>query len=119
MAGGRVIVNSVTVPALLLCLGLTLGSCAAVSDSIADHWPHWAGGLPSDVPPRPGAPGYDQFIAHQQPMSDATPASATGQTPTASVARPNLPAASTGAPAPGNAQGGAQGSTNVGQGGLY
>jgi hypothetical protein len=119
MAGRHVmIVNSFTAPALTLCVGLALGSCASVSGGIADHWPHWAGGLPSDVPPRPGAPGYDEFIAHQRPMSDANPAAtaaASNQTPAASVSKPNLPAASTGA----RPQGDTQGGTNVGQGGLY
>ncbi len=49
-----------------------LGSCGGASESgvsgyVADHWPHWAGGMPADVPPRPGAPGYNEFIAHGQP----------------------------------------------------
>ena len=66
--------------ALVVCIGLTLGSCAggATEDGfsayVADHWPHWAGGMPSDVPPRPGAPGYNQFIAHGQADQDALPA---------------------------------------------
>jgi hypothetical protein len=51
--------------ALLLCLGLALGSCSSVAGTVADHWPHWAGGMNDDVPPRPGAPGYAEFIAHQ------------------------------------------------------
>jgi hypothetical protein len=46
-----------------------LGSCGGASESgfsgyVADHWPRWAGGMPDDVPPRPGAPGYQEFIAH-------------------------------------------------------
>jgi len=59
--------------AIVLCLGLALGSCSA--GYVADHWPRWAGGMPSDVPPRPGAPGYDEFMAHGQANKDAaTPA---------------------------------------------
>jgi len=27
--------------------------------------------MPDDVPPRPGAPGYEEFIAHKQPAPDA------------------------------------------------
>jgi hypothetical protein len=50
-----------------LSLGLTLGSCSSFSGYVADHWPRWAGGMPDDVPPRPGAPGYEEFIAHGQP----------------------------------------------------
>jgi hypothetical protein len=65
--------------ATVLCLGLALGSCSA--GSIADHWPRWAGGMPPDVPPRPGAPGYDEFIAHGQANKDAaTPALADDKT---------------------------------------
>jgi hypothetical protein len=48
---------------ILLGLGLNLASCGGF---VADHWPHWAGGLPDDVPPRPGAPGYSEFVAHGQ-----------------------------------------------------
>ena len=50
--------------ATLLGFGLNLASCGGF---VADHWPHWAGGMPADVPPRPGAPGYEEFIAHGQP----------------------------------------------------
>ncbi|MGB3743823.1 MAG: hypothetical protein WBD11_04700 [Xanthobacteraceae bacterium] len=49
--------------AILLGLALNLASCGGF---VADHWPHWAGGMPADVPPRPGAPGYADFIAHGQ-----------------------------------------------------
>ena len=49
--------------AILLGLGLDLASCGGF---VADHWPHWAGGMPADVPPRPGTPGYADFIAHGQ-----------------------------------------------------
>jgi hypothetical protein len=47
----------------VLGLGLNLASCGGF---VADHWPHWAGGLPDGVPPRAGAPGYAEFIAHGQ-----------------------------------------------------
>jgi hypothetical protein len=53
--------------AILLGLGLNLASCGGF---VADHWPHWAGGMPADVPPRPGAPGYADFIAHGQPKPE-------------------------------------------------
>jgi hypothetical protein len=49
--------------ATLLGFGLSLASCGGF---VADHWPHWAGGMPADVPPRPGAPGYAEFVAHGQ-----------------------------------------------------
>ena len=57
--------------ALVLCLGLMLASCSSFAGLVADHWPHWAGGMPDNIPPRPGAPGYDEFIAHGQPSQDA------------------------------------------------
>jgi len=59
--------------ALLVCLAL--GSCASFSNAVSDHWPTWAGGMPKDVPPRPGAPGYEEFLAQQQ-GKDATPPAA-------------------------------------------
>ncbi|HEX3503196.1 MAG TPA: hypothetical protein VHU22_07380 [Xanthobacteraceae bacterium] len=60
----------------LLCLAAMLGACAPFSGYVADHVPHWAGGLPPDAPPRPGAPGYDDFIAHGEPaQTTATPPS--------------------------------------------
>jgi hypothetical protein len=59
-------------PAILLSIGLSLGSCTPFSGFVADHWPKWAGGMPNDVPPRPGAPGYDEFMAHQE-GKDAAP----------------------------------------------
>ena len=62
--------------ASVLCLGTVLGSCGGatengVSGYVADHWPRWAGGMPDDVPPRPGTPGYQQFIAHGETNQDA------------------------------------------------
>src|ERR1700739_1612541 len=53
------------VVATLLALGPMLGACSGFAGTVADNWPHWAGGMPKDVPPRPGAPGYEEFIAHQ------------------------------------------------------
>jgi hypothetical protein len=62
------------VPAVVAMLGLAAGlaSCSSFSGYVADHWPHWAGGMPADVPPRPGAPGYAEFVAHGQTAPDAT-----------------------------------------------
>jgi hypothetical protein len=54
-----------------LCFGFGLGSCTQISGSVSDHWPHWAGGEPGDAPPRPGSPGYQDFIAHRQASTDA------------------------------------------------
>lgn len=38
------------------------GVNAAIGQRIADM-PHWMGGLPEGVPPRPGAPGYEEWQA--------------------------------------------------------
>ena len=57
--------------AIVLGLGLNLASCGGF---VADHWPHWAGGLPDGVPPRPGTAGYTEFVAHGQAKPEAVPA---------------------------------------------
>jgi hypothetical protein len=65
--------------AFALGLGLALGSCTSFSDAVSDHWPHFAGGEPDDLPPRPGAPGYNAFIAHGQPQQGAPDAAGNAQ----------------------------------------
>jgi hypothetical protein len=67
---------------LVLLAGLGLSSCASFSATVTDHWPTWAGGLPNDVPPRPGAPGYDEFMARQQGKGVAPTATASENTTT-------------------------------------
>jgi len=74
---------------ILLCACLALGSCASFSGAVADNWPTWAGGMPKDVPPRPGAPGYEAFIEHQQGKNTA--AGATGAVPAQGVSAPDAP----------------------------
>jgi hypothetical protein len=70
-----------------LCACLWLGGCTSFAGYVTDAWPTWAGGMPKGVPPRPGAPGYEEFIAHQQhqdvpPNAAANAASApTGAAP--------------------------------------
>lgn len=81
-------------PAVLVCLGLGLGSCTSFPGFLADHWPHWAGGLPADAPPRPGAPGYDEFIAHQSATKNAAaPAAAADKTGAPAAAPAGYPPA--------------------------
>jgi hypothetical protein len=75
---------------VLVGFGPLLGSCGGGAESgfsgyVADHWPHWAGGMPDDVPPRPGAPGYDEFIAHGQAGQDSTKSISPGGQTVASV----------------------------------
>jgi hypothetical protein len=67
--------------ASLVCLGLA--ACSSLSTTVTDNWPTWAGGMPKDVPPRPGAPGYDEFIAHQQSRAASAPTASTETAPPA------------------------------------
>jgi hypothetical protein len=87
-----------TVATILLCLAPLLASCSGTSGYVSDHWPRWAGGMPDDVPPRPGAPGYEEFIAHGGANQGATPSSATGTPAPEFVATGSSAAAAKGAP---------------------
>ncbi len=113
--------------AVVLCAGLALGSCGGVSEDgfsayVADHWPHWAGGMPSDVPPRPGAPGYSEFIAHgQADQATGANAAAVPVKPVFQTAAPAARAAPVAQVAP-TAQAAPQAASDdssVVQGGLY
>src|ERR1700733_11109035 len=70
------IVKRLVAAGIVLWLGAALGACSPFAGYVADRWPHWAGGLPPDAPPRPGAPGYDEFIAHGEPAPNTTPPAA-------------------------------------------
>jgi hypothetical protein len=43
----------------LLAPGLT--GCGSVGPLVGDALPQWAGGLPKDIPPRPGTPEYEEY----------------------------------------------------------
>lgn len=62
---------------------LVFGAASAMSacspSTVADMWPHWAGGEPAGLPPRPGQPGYEEFIAHGQPNQNPAAAPAAAQ----------------------------------------
>jgi hypothetical protein len=47
---------------LLLSAVPMLTSCASVSAVVADSVPTWLGGMPKDVPPRPGTLEYDAWM---------------------------------------------------------
>jgi hypothetical protein len=97
---------------IVLCLGSTLGSCGSVASFTSDHWPHWAGGEPNGIPPRPGEPGYDEYIAHQQSTPPPAKPAAANVPPAAQAALP----AATAAPA---ASAPAEDDTAAARGGLY
>ncbi len=52
----------------LAALGMT--GCGTVNGQLAggvsDAIPAWAGGLPSDAPPRPGTAKYDEFMRERE-----------------------------------------------------
>lgn len=102
-------------PATLVCACLTLGGCSSFSGYVSDHWPTWAGGLPSDIPPRPGEPGYAEFISHQEAKDQATAAAANkpGATPAVAPAPTGAVAAPLVAAGPAGAAPVAAGSANA------
>src|ERR1700751_133066 len=91
----NMIVKRLLAASIVLSLGMMLSACGGY---VADHWPHWAGGLPPDAPPRPGSPGYEQVIAHGQPQNPAAPAD--GATAGATTGATSSPALSAPASAP-------------------
>jgi len=116
--------------ALALCLGSLLASCTNFPAYVSDHWPHWAGGLPSDAPPRPGSPGYDDYMAHRQQSLNTDSANgsprpagvnaapgATAQQPAVIDQRANVPPAQSVPPAPSGNR--APTDSAAVQGGLY
>jgi len=60
------------VPALigLLLMASSLGGCGSISSFLAggmgDLIPAWAGGLPANAPPRPGTPGYEEYVRNRE-----------------------------------------------------
>jgi hypothetical protein len=58
--------------AILLAVALpacVLSGCSTINTSLAgtgEALPTWLGGMPADVPPRPGAPKYDEFMKEQE-----------------------------------------------------
>ena len=55
---------AVIVAVALECLGLS--GCSSLNEklsaSVSDAIPVWAGGMPSDVSPRPGSAKYDEYM---------------------------------------------------------
>ena len=129
----NVIFRHALTAAIVLALGAVQGSCGSFPGYVADHWPHWAGGMPDDVPPRPGAPGYNEFIAHGQTDQAAgtsataapAPIFSTAKTkarPAAAEPAPEVPASALPAPAeaaPASADDRPNEEPRIVKGGLY
>ena len=117
-AGGMTFKRPILTLAMLglsLAFGASLGACARFSDNVSDHWPHWAGGEPAGVPPRPGSPGYQEYIAHRQAQG-AIP------TPAPAAQAPAATGSAVAAQAPAAVQGSnpaAAGDAGAARGGLY
>lgn len=91
------IIKRLLAASTVLTLAMMLSACGGY---VADHVPHWAGGLPADAPPRPGAPGYDEFIAHGEPPAQNAPAAGADPVPTTGAVGGTSAAPSTAASAP-------------------
>lgn len=87
--------------AVAMVLGSALG-LSACGGTVADMWPHWAGGEPAGLPPRPGQPGYEEFIAHGQPNQNSAVAPVTAQ-PASGGATAAIPEQKSAAQPPGRA----------------
>jgi hypothetical protein len=87
--------------AILLAVTLPacgLGGCASVNANLAagvsDNIPQWMGGMPADVPPRPGTAKYDEYMKEQErkrltpapPKEDPAQAQSQSQSPAAGLA---------------------------------
>ncbi|WP_433995715.1 hypothetical protein [Bradyrhizobium tropiciagri] len=60
----------IPVVTVLVLASCALGGCGTVNEKLsagmADYIPTWAGGLPSDAPPRQGTPEYDAFMKERE-----------------------------------------------------
>jgi len=70
---------------LLIAFAPILCGCGSVGGFIGDVLPAWAGGLPSDAPPRPTDPRYPEYERIQR-------AKAIGETPANSAPAKSDPA---------------------------
>lgn len=71
--------------------------CSTINSSLAgtgEALPTWLGGMPPDVPPRPGTPKYDEFMKEQErkrltpapPKEEPAQAQSQAQSPAAGLA---------------------------------
>ena len=79
--------------AVLLAVALpgALGGCSTINTSLAgtgEALPTWLGGMPADVPPRPGTAKYDEFMKEQERkrLTPAPPNEEPAQSPSPGLA---------------------------------
>ena len=62
--------HHIAVIAAFALVATILGGCSSINEKLApvvgETIPHWAGGLPKDVPPRRGTPEYDAYMKEQE-----------------------------------------------------
>ena len=91
--GAPVRARHFTTIAALALVGLAVCGCASINEKIGpgigDMLPHWAGGLPPDVPPRRGTPQYDAYMKEREKKRLEPAANANASAP-ASAAAPSL-----------------------------
>jgi hypothetical protein len=62
--------HRVPVVIALVAMSCGLGGCGTIngwlSAGFEDYVPAWAGGLPSDAPPRPGTLKYDEWMRQRE-----------------------------------------------------
>ncbi len=54
---------------LAVMLACVLSGCSTINSSLAgtgEALPQWLGGMPPDVPPRPGTAKYDEYMKEQE-----------------------------------------------------
>ena len=65
----------ITTRHLAILLAIALPACVLsargtvnekLADGLGDYIPQWAGGLPADVPPRPGTAKYEEFMKERE-----------------------------------------------------
>ena len=83
------ITRHIPVMTVLVLAACALGGCSTVNEKLsagmADYIPTWAGGLPSDAPPRQGTPEYEAFMKERE-RKRLMPAAERGDDPNAAPA---------------------------------
>lgn len=62
-----------------------------MSAGMADYIPQWAGGLPSDAPPRPGTAKYDEYMRERERLRQMPAADRPGAEQQTSQKQPGQP----------------------------